>query len=115
MIIQKVIRHSRERIEDELIHMGKCILIIQRKKCGLTLKIFLMVTMSRATREHFGLDDEITLVVRIMHTLVMGMNVMGSLTINLSTELYLTGKRSVQKHQYSLHNTMTVILVYVNV
>lgn len=87
MIIQKVIRHSRERIKDELIHMGKCILIIQRKKCGLTLKIFLMVTMSRATREHFGLDDEITLVVRIMHTLVMGMNVMGSLTINLSTEL----------------------------
>lgn len=115
MIIQKVIRHSRERIKDELIHMGKCILIIQRKKCGSTLKIFLMVTMSRATREHFGLDDEITLVVRIMHTLVMGMNVMGSLTINLSTELYLTGKRSVQKHQYSLHNTMTVILVYVNV
>lgn len=115
MIIQKVIRHSRERIKDELIHMGKCILIIQRKKCGLTLKIFLMVTMSLATGEHFGLDDEITLVVRIMHTLVMGMNVMGSLTINLSTELYLTGKRSVQKHQYSLHNTMTVILVYVNV
>lgn len=60
---------------------------ISEKKCGLTLKIFLMVTMSRATGEHFGLDDEITLVVRIMHTLVMGMNVMGSLTINLSTEL----------------------------